>query len=780
MKYRIAALLLCLGLGLSLCACSSDTNGGLNAAPSPYSATIAYATEARGGVSLSDSALGHSVTNRTVRLDFGTGREELLALSSRQTGEILLKNTFVTTLTTADGRTAVITGGNDRVEQGQYGVGHRRTEQNVAIPALPSEATLLKEYAPNGKGLSDFSALNNDLSSEMTDAGLKITSEGKNRSQFGARFLDLDLGEHDKYYLSITLKTTGLSGLKCFFSTTDTPLTESTVLGTLQLTDSAEFVTLTAPIENANWKGVLQTLLFRLPEGETGTAEISRIALFAADSTSDPEVADTLWTVYSDRIYFSQVLNFNTVSYQSVTTSVSVSTAKCTQVIESEHSVGLKMIDGSIFGVTRPASGASLTVEKTDEEIRLIFQWDLSQSTPMLATRVYLNYTDSTAELDRIAAEERNPLSADNFLLEGAEFVRYDPRGGMYRLNATSDGVSVTVKGGNRRIYMHMPPTQSTVWKVCDKEENRLPIFAGETFPLCPSGSDLTLRLKGETRPREVESPEFFPDSGLDQISRTSTVLNGLCVQNTTVYGAKDGSYTVTLVTTRLNDGTCTVYDIQYDFLGRKQVSDLLKVFPFFSFELTYGFEEFFYLNGENEAVTVTAGDEDVVYLGSMPYIGMKNDTEAAGWLITTSAMTASGESSTALLALRYEEVSEQSPNRLYLAFDAGETDFVRGDTLTARVIRTDSDPSAERLSTLRAAGNFQLIQTKHRSEESFTAAGMESTVILQVEGFDDYRFPQIKADGEIITPEYHVYVDEKGYYGFAFSVKTGSVISIE
>jgi len=778
-KRRIGALLLCLSLACSLAACTGNAPSELNGRETEYSGTVAYAASALGGVDITESATGHSLTNKTARLEFGHEKEGLVGMTSLQTGETLLKNTFVTLPVSKDGRVAAVTAGTEQVEQGQYGIGHRRVDGALRLPAKPEEATALKIY-----DLTEdddlFAALANDVTAEGGESGLTVTSGGKNRSQFGARYLDLDLEKHDRYYLSVTLKSQGISGLRCYFSTDSTPLTEETVLGTLMLSDTEETVTLTAEIGNPLWNGILQTLLFRFPEGETGTLTLTRVAILTADDKVQQAVADTLWTVYSDRIYFSQVLNLDRAAFGSVSTEIRINGAQCHAVTETEHAVALRMIDGSLLGFVRPSEGATLRVEKTEAEVRLILDWDLSAETLMLVLPVYLNYTASDAELQTFAKNERIPLTADSFQLEGATFDRYDRRGGMYRLTRTAEEVSVTLKSNDRTVYVHLLAPENTAWKLCDRDSVRLPVFAGATFPLRCEGRDLTVRLKPEKAPEDTVFPSFFPESGLRLRSETSTVLNGLCAQQTAVFVASDGSYTVTLTATKLNGGRCTVYDIRYDFLGRKQVSDLLTAFPFFSFELTYGFESYSYLNGENETVTVPAGSTPTAYLGSMPFIRLEGDTESAGWIVTKSSFTAGGKTSTALQALHYEEVTEDSPNRLYLAFDGGEASFVRGDTLTAQVIRVDGTEGTDRLAELRKNGNLQLIQTGHRSEGPFTALGMEDSVILQIEGFDDYRFPEMTANGEPFSPEYHVYVDDKGYYGFAFSVKTGSVIAME
>ena len=784
-RRRLGAILLLLSLLFSLFACAAEEPQTplpfLNGRRTEYSPTIAYAEQARGGVEIGESQVGHVLKNKTAQLEFGAEEEGLRALTSLQTGEVLLKNTFITTLTAENGKTATVTGGTEQVEQGQYGIGHHRLNGDLLLPAAATEGTALKEYDLTGKSASAFSALKNDVKTSADETGLTVTSPGKNRSQFGAKDLKLALEEHDHYYLSITLKSKGISGIKCLFATDGATLTENTVLGTLNLTDTEEYVTLTAEITNRHWEGTLQTLLFRLPEGEEGTVTLSRIAILTADDTVDPGIADTLWTVYSDRIYFSQTMTFGQTKYTAAATVMTVNGALCKEVTETPNAVGLKMIDGTVLGLVRPTSGGTLRVERSGTEIRLIFDWDLTAATPMLALRLYLNYTETTDELERFAQQERNPLTAEDFQLEGATFDRYDPRGGMYRLIRTGESVSVTVKGNDRTVYLHIPPAENTAWSLCDQKGTRLPVFAGATVPLCSDGKDLTVKLLPNASPAPLEDPTFFPDSGLTKLSETSTVLNGLCAQDTTVYSATDGTYTVTLTSTKLNGGNYTVYDIRYDFLARKQVADLLKAFPFFSFELTYGFDEYFYLNSENEPQSFTAGQEEISYLGSMPYVGLRGETEQAGWLITKCAMSAEGQESTALTALRYEEISQHHTNRLFLSFDAGEINFVRGDSLTAQVIRTENEkaePAA--LEALRNSGNFNLIRTETAPAEPLTLTGMEETTILRIEGYEDYSFPSVKANGEPFTPPYHVYVDENGYYGFAFSVPKGTQITVD
>lgn len=778
-RKRIIALTLCLGMLISLAACTATAPSELSGRLTEYSETVAYAETARGSVALTETKKGHGLTNRIARLDFGPDRDGLAGLTSLQTEEVLLKNTFHTQLQTKDGRTATVTGGTEQVEQGQYGISHRRVNGAVRLTAIPEEAEGLKSYDLTGQEGKDFGILANGVSVTAEESGLTVVSEGGNRAQFGARFLDLDLEDHDHYYLSVTLKSKGISGLRCYFSTDGASLTEDTVLGTLKLSDTEEEITLTAEIGNPHWNGILQTLLFRLPEGETGSVTLRRVAILTADDPRYENLSDTLWTVYSDRMYFSQVLTLDRDLFRSATTVITLDKAKCLGITEGEEAIGLRMIDGSLLGFVRPSRGATLRVEQDEKEIRILAEWDLAEEELLLALPVYLDYHGTEESLNTFAKRERNPLSEEDFSLEGATFDRYDRRGGIYRLTRTGEEISVTLESNDRTVYVHVLPPQNTAWKLCDRDGNRLPVFAGVTFPLRCGSNTLTVRLQTEPAPKAAEIPAFFPESGLRLLSETSTGLNGLCTQQTSVFASADGSYTVTLTATKLTDGTCTIYDVQYDFFGRKQVPDLLTAFPFFSFELTYGFEEYEYLNSENLPATALAGSEKTAYLGSMPYVGLKGDTESAGWIVTKSAYTSEGKPATALQALRYEEVTEHSPNRLYLAFDGGEVTFVQGDTLTAQVIRVEG-ADAESLSRLQKGGNLQLIQTAHRTDGTVTAAGMEDRVILQIEGYDDYRFPAMTVKGEPFTPDYHVYVDGKGYYGFAFQVPVGTTVTTE
>lgn len=792
MKRIFTSLSFFLLLALSLSACAPAGVAGLKGRTTEYSPTVAYANGAWGGVEITESAADHTLKNKTAQLSFGAEEEGLREMISLQTGETLLKNTVVTTLVAPDGTRGSVTGGAEAVYPGNYGVSHGRTGAAIRIPAKAEDASVLKEFnLTEAKGQTSFSALKNDVTANGGDGGLTVTSQGKNRSQFGARYLGVDLGTADHFYLSLTIKAQHISGLKCYFSTADVPLTEDTLLGTVSLAEAQKgFITLTAEIENELWKGTLQTLLFRLPEGETGSVEISRIAILTANDPLDEGVADTLWTVYSDRIYFSQTLRFNETLYTQATTVFALNAAKCKEISETENAVGIKMIDGSVLGFVRPLSGGALRVERDETEVRILLDLDLSPTKSTVssqepvataALRIYLNYTEDFSELQAIALEERTPLTANDFILEGAEFERYDPKGGMYRITPTAERCSVTLKGCGRTVYLYADPMENSAWRLLDKKDHPLPIFAGATFPLCSGRNDLTVRLKSEPATKSVEIPSFFADSGLRERSRSATVLNGLCAQSTTVYDAPDASYSVTLTSTRLKDGTATIYDIRYDFLDRKTVADVLDRFPFFAFELTYGFEEYFYLNGENQTVTAPAGSEQVAYLGSMPYLCLSTDGETAGWLITSGRMTAGGTPSTAHLCLRYREVSEDDPNKMYLSFDQGETDFVPGDTLTAQVIRVETETVTEdALKILRNGGSFQLIQKAERNSEPFTVLGMEDSVILQIEGFDRYTFPKILANGEEFTPEYHVYVDKNGYYGFAFAVPAGTEIEIK
>ncbi len=786
MKQRLFALVLCLTVLFSLCSCGTESEGPalLNGKKNEYSETIAYAALAQEGVHLSETEGVHSLQTDTAQLEFDEVSAGLKSLTSLQTGETLLKDTVTTYLTTPEGVVAELCGGTESVEGGRYGIGHHRKDCSVMVPSGLTDATALKSYDFSSDGVRNaFSALVNGVSVAEGEQGMKVSSQGGSRAQFGARYLGIRLDTYDHYYLSVTLRAEGITGLKCYFSTDTVPLDEDTALGTLDLAHvgESEFITLTAKIENKHWKGTLQTLLFRFLEGESGSVEVSRIAVLGLNDVMDEGVADTLWTVYGDRIYFSQTLQFNSIPYSACSTVLSVNRAKCKNVSETEHGVALKMIDGTVLGVVRPSRGATLRTEETEAEIRIVFDWDLSLQSPNLAFRIYVNYAETAEEFERLAAEERTPLTSEYFILDGAEFVGYDPKGGIYRLNLTGQEVSVTVAKNHRCIFIYLAPAEGTVWELCDADGNRLPVFVGSTFPLCCNGKELTLRLVPQTAPKSLQTPEFFPDSGLVKLSEQPTVLDGLCSQNTAIYASADGTYSVDLTSTRLDEGTCTIYDIRYTFHTRTHVSDVLNTFPFFSFELTYGFEEYFYRNGEEETVTVPAGNEAVAYLGSMPYVGLTADTESAGWLITGSAMTVGGESSTALLALRYAEVAEGEPNKLYLAFDLGETEFVPGDTLTAQVIRLEETSDLETsLKSLRSQGNFRLIQKETATCAPFTTMGMEDSVIVQVEGFSDYRFPEFTANGAPFRPSYHVYVDANGYYGFAFSVPVGTELFLE
>ncbi len=855
MKRRLTAAGIFLVLVFSLCACGTPTGGSplLKGKKTVYSETISYANSAWGGVEITEKKGRHTLKNQRAQLDFGRDTAGLEGLTSLQTGETLLKNTVITTLTAADGTKGTVTGGTDRVIQGNYGVNHSRTDAAVRIPGNPKDALVWKEYdLTNSKTQAAFSALKHEVSISREETGLKISSEGKTRSQFGARYLDVDLEPADYYYLSVTVKAQGITGLKCYFSTDTAPLTEDTLLGTLDLTGAEEeFVTLTAKIENDLWEGVLQTLLFRLPEGETGSMECSRIALLTLNDSLTEGVADTLWTVYSDRIYFSQSIHVDPVSYTGISTVFSINAAKCKELIETEDVLGWKMIDGSVLGFVRPRSGGTLRLETAEGENRVILDWDLGEH-PSVALRIYLNYTDDTEELEQVAAEERAPLTAEDFRLEGVVFDRYDPKGGMYRLipasgtksraqsgtqsgiqSGTQSGVqsggqssggaqsgthpgaqssdalssgmqssdvpfsdvpssdtkfsdvssseplSITLKGTSRTVYCYVEPPEGAAWSLWDKNGDRLPLFAGTTFPLSSAGKDVTVKLIPEPSTQPVAIPSFFADSGLLEQSRSVTVLNGLCAQNYTKYASPDGTYSLSLTSTRLKNGRGTIYDIAYDFHTQIEVSDLKETFPIFAFELGYGFEEYFYLNEEHETVTASAGSEAFAYLGSMPYVGLSAGEASAGWLISEGHMTAGGSPSTALLCLRYGEVSEGEPNKLYLSFDQSQTRFVKGDRLTARVIRWDSAPGEESLKALRDGGNFRVIQREDCHAGTVTASGMEETVILQIEGFDHYRFPKLTVKGEDFNPEHHVYVDKNGYYGFAFSVPTGTEVTI-
>ena len=379
MKGRLTAAGLILALCLSLSACTGGTSSQalLRGRKTEYTETIAYANRAWGGVGMTESDGKHTLKNLTAQMEFTEDAAGLQSMISLQTGESILQNTAVTYLTKPDGTVGQIFGGTETTARGNYGVSHYRTDSDVRFRSGVDQAEVLKEYdLSKTEAQEAFSILKNDVTPEGTPEGLKITSPGKSRSQFGARYLGLDLGADQRFYLSVTLKATDVSGLKCYFSTDKAPLTEDTLLGTLDLSTAQgeAFVTLTAEIENELWTGALQTLLFRLPEGESGTVEISRIAVLTANDPVDEGIASALWTVYSDRIYFTQALTQG--SYQEATTVFSIHGGKCTDVIETEDSIGLKLIDGSVLGFVRPRNGGTLRVERTDSEVRVILTWD--------------------------------------------------------------------------------------------------------------------------------------------------------------------------------------------------------------------------------------------------------------------------------------------------------------------------------------------------------------------------------------------------------------------
>lgn len=779
MKRRILPLLLVPALILPLCACSNGGTQGnpLSAAKTEYSETVAYANLACNGVSLSETQAGHVLKNSTASLTFSPDQSGLASLQSLQTEEILLQNTFRTLLTAEDGTVWQITGGEEHTEQGRYGISHRREGEDAEAPAKREDAEALKTYDLTEEAKT-FAALANQVTQTDTERGLHVVSPGKQRSQFGARDLGLDLGEHGRYDLSVTLRGEGISGISVFFATDTTPLTEETNLGTLSLEDSEQFVTITAQIDHEAWNGLLETLLFRLPEGEEGWIEISQIALLAADGRRDEGVSDTLWTVYSDRIYFSQTLSPSEQRYTKAVTEVSLNRRTCLQVLESEDAIALKMIDGSLLGFVRPTGGAVAQVDSGNGTLTVRFTWDLEQDEPMLAFRVYLNYTASASELTTLAAQERDPLTESDFSLKGASLERYDPRGGIYRLTPTDREITVTVKPNGRTVYFFVPPAEGTVWILSDADGAPLPVFAGTTFPVCSQSESVTFRLLPENEPEPIEIPDFFPTEGLERIGEETSLLNGLCTQNTIRYRSVDGTYSVTLTATRLSQDGATIYDIRYDFLARKHVSDLRNAFPFFTFCLEYGFERYCYWSSDGELVQKNAGEEEYAQLGSMPFLTLSADTEAEGWLITKCAATSEGITSTALPILRYEEISEQGTNKLCLTFDAQKVNFVLGDTLVAQVLQLGTD-DAETIKALRDSGNYRLIQTQQKSDAPFRVLGMEETTIVRIEGFADYKFPKLTLDGEEYAPSYHVYLDENGLYGFAFPAKTGAEIRI-
>ena len=216
---RILTGILILSLGLALFGCAAQ-GGTLRGKTTVYSPSVAYAHKAWGGVEITESASDHTLSNLTARLEFGSDTEGLRSLISRQTEETILQNTVVTTVTREDGLSGRITGGTDTVRQGNYGVSHSRSGSAIRLPADPTQATVLKEFDLTASaGRNQFGVLKNDVTVSEGGEGTKITSPGKNRSQFGARYLGIEIPRADRYYLSVTVRSEGISGMRCYFST---------------------------------------------------------------------------------------------------------------------------------------------------------------------------------------------------------------------------------------------------------------------------------------------------------------------------------------------------------------------------------------------------------------------------------------------------------------------------------------------------------------------------------------------------------------------------------
>ena len=146
MKSRLLALGLLCALTLSLCACASPEAGFvLNGKKTAYSDSIAYATQAWGGVNITETDGEHSLKNKTAQLNFGINTEGLESLISLQTGETILQNTVITTLIGPDGATATVTGGAETTARGNYGVSHSR-QGSLRSPSPLSAAKSLREF----------------------------------------------------------------------------------------------------------------------------------------------------------------------------------------------------------------------------------------------------------------------------------------------------------------------------------------------------------------------------------------------------------------------------------------------------------------------------------------------------------------------------------------------------------------------------------------------------------------------------------------------------------
>ncbi|MDF2685755.1 MAG: hypothetical protein K0S55_936, partial [Clostridia bacterium] len=94
-------------------------------------------------------------------------------------------------------------------------------------------------------------------------------------------------------------------------------------------------------------------------------------------------------------------------------------------------------------------------------------------------------------------------------------------------------------------------------------------------------------------------------------------------------------------------------------------------------------------------------------------------------------------------------------------------TDFGKGYGLT---VNAGTEVVSTLIPTVKIADN----------KADFSVSGGSGNCVVKVEGFMDYTYPAIKANGaEIAKDGYQVYVDSEGYYGFAFVVPANSSITI-
>lgn len=765
--FRVAALFLASVQCLLLCSCRSSRSSD------PYSETISYASRAQDRADLVCGDGNFLLKNRTAALLLPSDASDTLSLGSQQTGETLMKHTFSSYLTAPDCSSAPLTGISATGSREVYSAS---LSQSLAlrIPADPSAAQSAVSFSlTRERDRAALSALAYHISSEGTDSGLRFTSTASEYAQFGARDLSVVLPEADRWYLSLTLRVSGVQALECYFSTDSVPLTRSMLFAEVDLTSvgAEDFVTLTVPFSHRSWCGVLQTLLFRF-QGE-GTVELSELSVRALLDPVIEDCASRQWHFFGDRIYFSQQASLpEGLPYRDFVTEIRFDSNICVSVEETDSFAAVCLIDGTVFGAVRPAGGGVLSVERTSEGI--LFRLISPAEPGGEGFSLYLEYTEDFSTLASCADRERSPLSAEDLSLSGAAFLGYDSRTGVYRIAPEGDSVSLSVPGGP--FYFALEG--DSPWLFYDENEQLLPLASSSVFPSVFGNAPRRMILHRQAAVLEEDSLPFF-GRGFLETGHASTVLDGLCRQYVSSYLRSGTDCSVSVTATHLEGGSCTIYDLVYTFTRDSTVSDLSSFFPLFSFGLEYGFDRYFYLNGEDLPVSASAGEEDRIYLGSMPYLALLGDSEEQGWIISRSEMTVGGRSEAALLTLRYREADEEQQNRLELLYDRGETIFLRGDTLSLQLVCFNgSDPSGT-LPSLRSAGNFRQIQEADRSERIVRVSGLEDTVILRLGGFSDYTFPELYRDGERFFPEYRVIAESNGTYSFAFSLPNGSELKI-